>query len=210
MHYLPWYAGGAAMAAVVLVHWFLLHRMMAVSGRFTALVNRLRFGPEKKIDMSQAELEAALMAATAAAFGDDAIADDSEQKPPSGEAEQKPSGPEAEMPKLNQPQSATTHIVFMVGLVLGGLLSVALAGRVNPSFGLRGEIFNGFFHSKASMAAVLVGGGVLVGFGTRMAAGCTSGHGLCGVSRFQSGSMLATASFFGAGIITSFVLRFAL
>jgi uncharacterized membrane protein YedE/YeeE len=71
-------------------------------------------------------------------------------------------------------------------------------------------MFNGFFHSKASAAAALVGGGVLVGFGTRMAAGCTSGHGLCGVSRFQKGSMLSTAAFFGMGIVVSFGLRFVL
>jgi uncharacterized membrane protein YedE/YeeE len=53
---------------------------------------------------------------------------------------------------------------------------------------------------------MLCGGGVLVGFCTRMAAGCTSGHGLCGVSRFQAGSVLATACFFGAGVAVSFAL----
>ena len=56
------------------------------------------------------------------------------------------------------------------------------------------------------MGIVLVVGGFMVGFGTRMAAGCTSGHGLCGVSQFQPGSLLSTAAFFGAGVVTSFAL----
>jgi hypothetical protein len=53
---------------------------------------------------------------------------------------------------------------------------------------------------------MLLAGGALVGFGTRMAGGCTSGHGMCGVSRFQKGSLLATAAFFGTGVVTSLLL----
>ncbi|MEO8453702.1 MAG: YeeE/YedE thiosulfate transporter family protein [Sphingomicrobium sp.] len=49
---------------------------------------------------------------------------------------------------------------------------------------------------------VLVIAGLLVGFGTRMGSGCTSGHGVCGVSRFSQRSMLATATFITAGIVT--------
>ena len=55
------------------------------------------------------------------------------------------------------------------------------------------------------MLGLLVGG-LLVGFGTRMASGCTSGHGLCGVSRLQKGSLVATVCFFGAGVAVSFAL----
>ena len=44
MTHWPWYAGGAALAGVAVFHWLALHRMMAVSGRYSALVNRLRFG----------------------------------------------------------------------------------------------------------------------------------------------------------------------
>jgi uncharacterized membrane protein YedE/YeeE len=91
----PFALGGAALASVAVLHWFLTGRMLAVSGRFTSLVDRARHGASE---------------------------------------------------------------------------------------------------------------GVLVGFGTRMASGCTSGHGLCGVSRLQPGSLLATAAFFGAGIVVSFLL----
>jgi uncharacterized membrane protein YedE/YeeE len=53
----------------------------------------------------------------------------------------------------------------------------------------------------------LVLAGLLVGLGTRWGAGCTSGHGVCGLSRFSPRSLAATAVFMGAGFATVFVLR---
>lgn len=52
--------------------------------------------------------------------------------------------------------------------------------------------------------------GLLVGFGTRLGSGCTSGHGICGISRLSTRSMAATAVFMLAGIITVFVMRHVL
>lgn len=53
----------------------------------------------------------------------------------------------------------------------------------------------------------LIIAGLLVGVGTRYGSGCTSGHGVCGLSRFSPRSMVATASFVSAGVITVFVVR---
>ena len=53
----------------------------------------------------------------------------------------------------------------------------------------------------------LVVAGVLVGLGTRYAGGCTSGHGVCGLSRLSPRSLAATAAFMGAGFLTVFVAR---
>ena len=50
-------------------------------------------------------------------------------------------------------------------------------------------------------------GGLLVGIGTRYGSGCTSGHGVCGLSRFSPRSLVATVSFMAAGFLTVFVLR---
>jgi len=55
--------------------------------------------------------------------------------------------------------------------------------------------------------AILLVGGLLVGFGTRMAGGCTTGHGFSGCSRLQPGSLIATASFFGTAVGVSFLLE---
>ena len=55
--------------------------------------------------------------------------------------------------------------------------------------------------------AMVIMAGLLVGFGTRWGAGCTSGHGICGLSRLSLRSLVATLSFMGTGFITVFVVR---
>jgi uncharacterized membrane protein YedE/YeeE len=53
----------------------------------------------------------------------------------------------------------------------------------------------------------VIGAGLLVGIGTRYASGCTSGHGVCGLSRLSPRSLVATLSFMGAGFLIVYVLR---
>jgi uncharacterized membrane protein YedE/YeeE len=59
---------------------------------------------------------------------------------------------------------------------------------------------------EAGYLAVVVAG-LLVGVGTRYGSGCTSGHGVCGISRMSPRSLLATITFMAAGFLTVFVLR---
>jgi uncharacterized membrane protein YedE/YeeE len=54
---------------------------------------------------------------------------------------------------------------------------------------------------------MIVVAGLLVGVGTRYASGCTSGHGVCGLSRLSPRSLVATASFMSAGFVTVYVVR---
>jgi uncharacterized membrane protein YedE/YeeE len=54
---------------------------------------------------------------------------------------------------------------------------------------------------------MLIVAGLLVGLGTRYGAGCTSGHGVCGLSRLSPRSLVATMAFMGAGFATVYVLR---
>jgi uncharacterized membrane protein YedE/YeeE len=61
----------------------------------------------------------------------------------------------------------------------------------------------------ASWAMVIVAG-LLVGYGTRWGAGCTSGHGICGLSRLSLRSLVATLSFMSTGFVTVFVIRHVL
>ena len=58
--------------------------------------------------------------------------------------------------------------------------------------------------------AALVAAGLFVGIGVRMGNGCTSGHGVCGLSRFSLRSLVNVLAFMGAGVVTVFVLRHAL
>ena len=80
---------------------------------------------------------------------------------------------------------------FIAGLPLGAL-AVRLATDWQPA--------------TFPQWPVLGVAGVLVGFGTRMGSGCTSGHGVCGVSRLSQRSLIATAAFMAAGIATVFIL----
>ena len=58
--------------------------------------------------------------------------------------------------------------------------------------------------SSSSMIAIA---GLIVGFGTRLGSGCTSGHGVCGISRLSSRSIWATVTFMGFGVLTVFLVR---
>jgi len=98
--------------------------------------------------------------------------------------------------------------VFLGALAVGGLLAALVSGGVHPALvASPGAAFTRLFGgSPASVIGVCAVGGAFVGFGTRMGTGCTSGHGLCGVARFEKGSLLATAAFFGTGALVSLAL----
>ncbi len=84
-------------------------------------------------------------------------------------------------------------IAFVVGLPLGALLIAQTVGAVNVSF-------------PASIWPLIIGG-LLVGYGTRLGSGCTSGHGVCGLSRLSPRSMVATGMFMASGFVTVGLLR---
>lgn len=54
---------------------------------------------------------------------------------------------------------------------------------------------------------MMIVGGLLVGFGTRLGSGCTSGHGICGISRLSKRSIVATTTFMFAGFVTVYIIR---
>jgi len=215
----PFWVGGAALAAVALFHWILVGRLMAVSGRVSALIDAVRWGvPEPTPEIDEAALIAAMQAATMAEFGDAAaalLAPDGEDAPAEPEAPAAPEAPAEPEPEVEVAPLAVSasrqplwmHVLFFASLATGGLVSAALGGFLRPELALRGERFTAAFGDGGLQLAVLALGGAMIGFGTRMAGGCTSGHGLCGVSRAQPGSLAATASFFGAGIGLSLLLR---
>jgi uncharacterized membrane protein YedE/YeeE len=91
------------------------------------------------------------------------------------------------------PADRSWRLAFVLGLIAGCLV-VRLAGtEVQPIVGA------GF--------PELVIAGLLVGFGTRLGNGCTSGHGVCGLARLSPRSLAATATFMAAGALTVFVMR---
>ena len=83
---------------------------------------------------------------------------------------------------------------FLAGLILGGLIVQTIA----PSF----------FHYKIESSTThMIVAGLLVGFGTSLGNGCTSGHGVCGLARLAKRSFVATFTFIVFGMITVFIQR---
>lgn len=87
----------------------------------------------------------------------------------------------------------TVAIAFVVGLPLGSWLIMDMFGQVDVNF-------------PSAIWQVIVGG-LLVGFGTRLGSGCTSGHGVCGISRLSRRSILATVIFMASGFVTVAIMR---
>jgi uncharacterized membrane protein YedE/YeeE len=94
------------------------------------------------------------------------------------------------------------RLPFLVGLVGGGAISAALGGGWAPtwSLGVFDEVI-GF--GPAGKVAWMFAGGVCIGFGTRLAGGCTSGHGIFGLSNFELPSFVSTMSFMAGGFVTT-------
>ena len=86
------------------------------------------------------------------------------------------------------------RLLFVAGLMLGALLWITLSGhplKIEP---------------QAGVGLTLLGG-LLVGYGTRLGNGCTSGHGVCGIGRLSPRSIAATLAFMAAAIATVFIVR---
>ena len=84
-------------------------------------------------------------------------------------------------------------IAFVLALPLGALAASALLRA--PQIEVTGSL------------PLLAAGGLLVGFGTRLGSGCTSGHGVCGMARLSPRSIVATLVFMAAGVATVFASR---
>jgi uncharacterized protein len=87
------------------------------------------------------------------------------------------------------------RLAFILGLPLGALLVTALG--LKDWSGLA-------FPATIPMTVVA---GLLVGVGTTLGSGCTSGHGICGLARFSMRSVTATATFMATGAVTVFIIR---
>lgn len=92
-----------------------------------------------------------------------------------------------------RPTERGERIAFIAGLVLGPLLFALLVHR--PAITIDASVLT------------LIAGGLLVGYGTRLGGGCTSGHGICGVARLSPRSLTATLVFIAAGMAMVYAVR---
>ena len=86
------------------------------------------------------------------------------------------------------------NILFIIGVILGPIIYQTVTKSIIP------------FSITTSIPVVILGG-IFVGVGTKIGSGCTSGHGICGISRFSIRSIVATLVFLTTGVLTVLVMR---
>ena len=92
---------------------------------------------------------------------------------------------------INKNENRIDNILFLLGLIIGPII-----------FSFTG---NKIVSILTNSMPLLIIGGLLVGVGTKIGNGCTSGHGVCGISRFSLRSIIATITFIITGVITVFI-----
>ncbi|MFO7602237.1 MAG: YeeE/YedE thiosulfate transporter family protein [Gammaproteobacteria bacterium] len=201
MHdYLTWWLGGIALGAFTIIFRLLTHRTLGVSGSWKKMLSwreeRAHDKTAQTMAAHQDDVAAALMAETLAEFGMDTL------ESPAGDAPQaKPKTPAAA-----QPVPWTAHVVFLAAMVLGGFLWAAATGNLALQFELS-AIHQQWTGGGWTSAFILLMGGFMVGLGTQMAGGCSSGHGLSGCANFSATSFSATAVFFLTAVLVSAVIK---
>ena len=95
---------------------------------------------------------------------------------------------------LEKNKNKFSNLLFIIGLVLGPLVFIFFSQ-------------NDVVFKMTSSIPLIIVGGLLVGLGTKIGRGCTSGHGICGISRFSMRSILATIIFMILAMITVFFLQ---
>ncbi|MGH3795886.1 MAG: YeeE/YedE family protein [Pseudonocardiaceae bacterium] len=211
-NYWPWWEGAIGLALVTINYTIATDRSLGVS---TAWDRVLHWRAELRAERLDAQftddraLAEALAAATAEQFGTRPGAPTSPDARGDAQTRGQDVGPTAgeKAPVASlRPAPLVTQAALLLSIFLGGWIAAVTSGR----FKLRFDMGTGFRElvtdNPTAMIGLLFVGGVLVGFGTRLAGGCSSGHGLSGCGRLRPVSILATAVFFGAAVLVSFLL----
>jgi len=196
--YWPWWIGALALGGVTIGFTLLIGRPLGVSGSWSKVVG---WREERRLAKSAADIQPgseathdAFLAATLAEFGEMGL----------NEVEQAPG--ENAAPAKTQAIPWTAHLIFLFCMFLGGFLATWFAGNFHLHFELS-ALHTRFAGGPVQSWIALLFGGMMVGFGTQMAGGCTSGHGLSGCSRLATASLIATMSFFGTAVAVSFFVE---
>lgn len=202
--YWPWWAGALSLGLITAGYTLWAGRSLGVSGAWDRVVH---WRDERRVERLDAEfaddavLVAALVAATSEEFRDRPAFPGRWDAPRSEEVAQP-----REQVTRRRPLPVPCHAALLISIYLGGLLAATVSGR----YRLRLDMGEGFSTivtgNRVLMVVLLFVGGLLVGFGTRLAGGCSSGHGLSGCSRLQPASILATIVFFGTAVVVSLLL----
>ena len=193
----PWWAGAGALAFVTVAFAVFLRRPFGVSGVLARVLDptgTMRDDKTRSAFDDAEKLQKALAKATAAHFGEGAL--------------ETRGTPLQHPPPVAQRDPWLAQVLFIGSIAVGAAAAAVARGTFGEST-FEGVFAHLFGHGITGIVT-LIAGGILVGFGTQMSTGCTSGHGLSGCSRAQPGSLLATCAFFGTGVVVSLLLAWGL
>jgi len=200
--YWPWWVGALALGGVTIGFTLLVGRPLGVSGSWSKVIG---WREERRLAKDAAAIQPgseathdAFLAATLAEFGEMGLTDVDDAGETNGKA----------APGATKAQTIpwTAHLIFLFCMFLGGFLATYFAGNFHLHFDLS-ALHTRFAGGQWQSWVALLFGGMMVGFGTQMAGGCTSGHGLSGCSRLAAASLIATMSFFGTAVAVSFFVE---
>jgi uncharacterized membrane protein YedE/YeeE len=205
--YWPWWVSSIGLGVITIGFALMFKRPLGTSGSWTRVVT---WRNDKIIEKAEAPfrdspqvLEDALMKATIEEFGEAKVKEVLDRRKGKSIAM-----PVLDLAKLPIRIPWTVHLTFLLMLIVGGFI----ASYFNGSFQVRytlGEVHTHIFGTGMGTWLALIFGGALVGFGTQLGGGCTSGHGLSGCSRFVPASLVATIFYMVGGIVTSFLMEFS-
>lgn len=103
-----------------------------------------------------------------------------------------------------RPGAVRWRVWYFAGIALGGLLAAVLSGgpEVRSGYGALRAVW-----PLGVVIPLVFGGAIVMGYGARMAGGCTSGHGICGTAQRSMASFVATGTFMATGVAVTLVLR---
>lgn len=204
IEYWPWWLGALGLWAVCCANFILLGRLLGVSGSWAKVVgwreSRKLEKASQHLVQSQDEISSALMAETLAEFGEDALQEF--QSTPKAAVETK----KVALDNLESSTPWTVHLTFLICLFIGAIGMASLTGQFELRYELS-PVHSQIFGEPWEVWLALLFGGMMVGFGTQMAGGCSSGHGLSGCARLIPASLLATMVFMVSAIFLSMLME---
>ncbi|MBN9102181.1 MULTISPECIES: YeeE/YedE thiosulfate transporter family protein [unclassified Pseudonocardia] len=195
--YWPWWAGAIGLALVTIAYTLSTDRSFGVSGAWDRV---LHWRAERELERRQAQDEIEQRALV------DALVATAPRGP--GAVTPPPRGRNVSLPPRRPPRPASlvSQAALLGSILVGGFVAAITSGRFEVRFDMGAGFSELVTGNPVMMVGILFLGGLLVGFGTRLAGGCSSGHGLQGCGRLYPASLLATAVFFGTAVAVSFLL----
>jgi uncharacterized membrane protein YedE/YeeE len=204
IEYWPWWMGALGLFGVCLAYFLLVGRLLGVSGSWAKVVgwreNRMLQQASQEFASNQEDMSSALMAETLAQFGEDALQEFQSQPAPT----EPPT--KVEIKNLESSTPWTAHLTFLLCMFVGAFATAVLSGQFELRYDLS-AVHSRIFGDTWEVWLALLFGGMMVGFGTQMAGGCTSGHGLSGCARLIPASLLATLVFMVSAVFLSMLME---